>query len=239
MKKIELLIINNSKLVIHVTKEASNFYKKIYHNVVNKFHVIENGHSNTQGSSSSAIDKEIKIFQHSGSLYSDYRKVDQLFMALKRLKYNNIISSENFRLVFRGEPPGTKTLELITKNEILDIIDFKPKVSHLESFHEMQSSFVNVVIQPEIFYLQIPSKIYQCIHANRPLLVITPKSGATYNLAKNDNYCHLAWSQDEICASITALIEDPNGFDPDKVDHFDYSLDTRATDFIKLIESIV
>lgn len=207
-KLIEKFVVKQASVLITTTHEGKELYKKLYPDL-NKVHTftVPNGFSKEfHQSISTAIpgDKNPHPFTllHSGNLYKIGRNPATLLIAISQLVQTHLITKENFKLVFRGASPWLALQDQIDKLQLNEFIEFRPSIPYKESIQEMYSADTNLLIQNEIFNLQIPSKLYDLIAIEKPFIAVSGDNGALAQEMKRLDVGYFSVSADKLALHI-------------------------------------
>ena len=74
----------------------------------------------------------------------------------------------------------------------------------------MLKSNMLLIIQGARFNIHIPAKMYECLKANKPILLIAPSESAVANLANQFEQCKISENIDLICEFISSSISSKN-----------------------------
>jgi hypothetical protein len=243
-KYVDNLTIKHCAAAIFATENAKDSYiQKFGEKVGEKFHVVENGYVEenwekvkTHSSSGGVIDPNKTSLFYSGVLYPDGRDPSNLFKAIRSLKINKIIDFNSFELVFQGvhEEGYSNTLRNM---DIDDLVKFTPAVPYLDSLACMRSAQILLVIQGDIFNLQVPGKIYEYIRAGKPILTLTPFDSATAKVAKKYPGGYIAEEEKEIERLLERLIKDGHR-NYDYSEMTNYSRHQKNKEFVAVFNEI-
>ncbi len=209
-KKIEKFVVKQANTLITTTPECATLYKKLYPELSKiKTLTIPNGFSKEFHQSLQIQKKDNKKFTllHSGNLYQIGRDPTALLQAISQLVKTKVITKENFTLIFRGASPWKALQNQINELQLNQFVEFKPSISYKASIQEMYSADVNLLIQNEIFNLQIPSKLYDLIAIKKPLIAITNKNGALSKEMTRLKSGFFSSNADTLSEHIKALLE--------------------------------
>lgn len=211
-KWIEKKTVQHASNVIFTTARAAELYQRLYPDqLLKKFQVIGNGYDEANftdleyDTEATAHTGKFTLL-HSGSIYANGRDPSALFQALHQLLNLGVISSDNFVLAFRGGSVNSKFQALLISLGIDQLIEFRAMLPYKESLKEMMEINALVLIQGPLFDNQIPGKAYEYIRANKPILAVTPKNGATGELLASAGGCLIALTEDEIVKALTILL---------------------------------
>lgn len=189
-KWLEQFTFKQTSQLITTTPECAKFYQKLYPALDNKkTHVIYNGfasefHENLQPLHQKSENLPF-ILLHSGVLYQIGRNPETLLKAINLLIKRKIIYKGNFMLRFRGANVWPTLTKQISELGLDDYIEFKDRISYAEAINEMRTVGANVLIQNNLFSLQIPSKLYDIIALKSSIIAITNENGALANEMKS------------------------------------------------------
>jgi len=220
---------------------AASLYKNLYPEIDHsKFSVIENGfetslidqakHINNYGPVSN---KHTMV--HLGSLYENGRNPKVLFESLAQLKQQKLVDSMSFELRLVGSNNQNLYEKYTTSLGIEDLVSFVPQIPYKESLSLLLSADSLLVVQGEIFSYQIPSKAYEYLSSNAPILVVSNKASDTSALFNGFEGCHIAENTDDICNSILKIIANEIAF---KRDGDSFSRLNRSKKLVSLLADI-
>jgi len=242
--KLEERVLNQANKIVFTTKQAKALYQSLYQDLsINKFHTIENGYdeknfeklSVTKKNTLSSTGNEPFILLHSGAVYKNGRDPQHIFSALAELKKSGDICANTFQLIFRALN-GDAYLSTLSELDIVDLVQFKPSVSYLDSLKEMVNADALLLIQGALFNNQIPSKVFEYIRSNRAILAVTPKCGATSQLLDDVEMSFSAENQHEIGQCIVQLLSVKNN---PRNDISRFSRYNKTAELAKLLDSTV
>lgn len=184
-KIIDRMTVKHADALVFATEKMKQLYQRAYPDVnTNKFYVIENGYDESlfdHLKRTRVVDGVFKLL-YSGALYPYGRDPKPLFLALSNLQNAGKISSDSFRLIFRGAGNGFEYQELLKQLSLDKIVEFLGAVTFSESIQEMKDSDGLLVLQGEMFNNQIPGKVYEYIATGNPILGLVGEGGATEGL---------------------------------------------------------
>ena len=167
-RKYERLVMLNSDVLITVSEGFKQLFCNRY-DVSDKFHVISNGYDGIDfEDKGNSIDISNEIV-YTGTISNDY-------------PLNSIIeiakSTEAFKFKFIGSVPE-ELKELVEKEGLQEKFTFKGTVSHSEAIEEMTRAALLLLLVPEIPQNEgiVPGKVFEYIHAQRPILAIGSENG--------------------------------------------------------------
>lgn len=215
-RKIDYETVHSADLLVFATKKMAELYKVKYPDVnKSKFVVIENGYNeevfsamegkSLKTESNSDYSTEFCLL-HSGAIYDGGRDPCSLLNAVKI--YNDSIArgEKKVKILFRGAECNEKIRNTISALNISDAVKFLPSINYTESINEMLSVDALIVIQGACFNNQIPGKIYEYIRANKTILAIVDKNGATADLLKDVKHAFVVDDEKSIVKAL-ALIQ--------------------------------
>jgi glycosyltransferase involved in cell wall biosynthesis len=133
---------------------------------------------------------------HSGALYGEGRDPAGLIRAAGILGDRLAANGRRLVLRFRGISSTDAQRELVRRLGAEPYVEFSPRISFREAQQEMLRADVLVLIQSELFDLQIPGKVYEYIAARRPIVALTGMSGATAELLHEVDAALIVGDQD-------------------------------------------
>lgn len=236
---LDRLVIKHCTKAIFVTKTAMSLYQKLHPSQEKKkFCCIANGFdtSNLLPLEAAEIETEQRfVLLHTGSLYARGRDPQVLFLALSQLKKQGDISSANFVLRLRGEHNQGIYQPKAQALDIDDLIEFLPRVSHAQCLLEMQQVSALLLVQGDIFYSQIPGKLYEYLASNKPIMALTKQGTETANLVTKEHGAYQVNSVEDVVAQIKSLVNTPKRI---KRDVDKYERKYRAFELAQLLDDI-
>ena len=158
----------NSDVLITVSEGFKQIFCNRY-DVADKFHVISNGYDGIDFE-----DKNNKIeisneIVYTGTVSNDY-PLDNIIELAK--------NTEVFKFKFIGSTPE-ELKDLVEKEGLQEKFIFKGTVSHAEAIKEMTQAALLLLLVPEIPQNEgiVPGKVFEYIHAQRPILAIGSGNG--------------------------------------------------------------
>jgi hypothetical protein len=108
----------------------------------------------------------------------------------------------------------------------MDLVEFAPGVSYLESLQEMLASDCLLIIQGSLFDNQIPGKVYEYIRTRKPILGAVTKTGATSELFVKIPMAYVGDSIEELTTNLQAVLGTKGQLTD--IDTYNYSRQQRA-----------
>lgn len=243
---VDNLTVKNCSAAVFATEDAKQSYVKKFDLCYrSKYNVVQNGFNDKIWKE---VNKHTKKFDdiidsnkinvlYSGVLYPNGRDPSNFFKALRSLKIRNIINNTNFEVIFQGSE-GDSYRELIEILKIDDIVKFTPAVSYIDSLCCMKKAQILIVIQGDVFNLQVPGKIYEYIRAGKLILSLTPQCSATAKVTLSYPGGYVAETESEIIDLLHHLIDmHPCSIDfPDVVN---YSRQKRNREFVEIFNGFL
>lgn len=121
---------------------------------------------------------------HSGIVYPSERDPRPLFAALGRLRREQALTAENFRLVLRAPVHEHLLAQLAREHGIEDLVEIAPALPYRAALAEMLAADGLLVLQASNCNDQIPAKLYEYLRAGRPVLALTDPAGDTAGLMR-------------------------------------------------------
>jgi len=120
---------------------------------------------------------------HSGILYpSSDRNPIHFFDAIKELKEERVIESENFQVILRSSGSEELYKQLVNERDCSDIIIFKESIPYVDALAEMMEVNGLLIFQGYTSNPAIPAKIYEYIRAGKPIFGLVAEHGETKRL---------------------------------------------------------
>jgi len=194
-KKLEKNILEKADLLITVSDPLAQKLEKLHNK---KVKVITNGFEPKDYPSRPSSTNFFSL-TYTGSLYEGKRDPSLLFMALKELLREKIISSKNFQVRFYG-PKEQKLIELINLYQLQDIVSWKGTVNYKESLIKQMESTVLLLFnwlstEEKGVYT---GKVFEYLGAKRPILAIPKNNGVIDELLENTKAGVVANNKNEI-----------------------------------------
>ncbi len=199
---LEKSIVTSADAVILNGEELRKDFLKRYHWLdENKFHTLMNGYDGHDFSQLTTDEKTERTssqltLSHAGFLYGA-RDPKPIFQAIEQIRKGNKKSAD--KIVFQQIGDVSLNYDLKDFLEASTCSsNYQPigQVHYKKCLEMMADADVLVIIQ-QATATQIPSKIYEYIFLNKPILTISEKKGALANLISNYRFGHL-FAPDEI-----------------------------------------
>lgn len=212
-RKIDNLTFKNAQKLVFATEASKELYQSHYQ-CHDKFEVIENGYDeNNFIKAQELAPSHTNIFNcnkyslyYAGGLYPNGRNPRPIFEAIAKLRNNNILSPNNFELIFQGAGDGSEFSKLLDDLSLTNIVTFIQPTSFLLALVNMTRANALLLIQDSRFNLQIPGKIFEYFRTGKPLLIKTDPTGATAALGKTHPQSLIVDCDNEIEHAVTELL---------------------------------
>ena len=207
---LERMVIEGSNLVISNTANMNaEFAERFSSHPTTKFMVLNNGFdpSDYDGGTTTELRCPAKfILTHTGFLYG--KRDPMLFLeALASLVNVRCIERDKIQVWLVGSVELTYDLNECLKSWRLDdIVKVVPHVPYQKSLEYLRNSNALLLLQPGTT-TQIPSKLFEYIGMEKPILVISPRGGSTSDLVIQESIGVTAEATDvqDIAAAILKL----------------------------------
>jgi hypothetical protein len=190
IKKYEYKTLTNADIITVTANDLANKFKKISNNI--NIQVIENGYEKTffEKDVLTTAPSKFNII-HLGVL-SQPRNPSNLWKALDEIKKQNKEFSNISKIKLIGNIDGS-IIEEINKNDLQDITQILPPVSHQESIkYQMDAAILLLIIENASSAKSIiPGKIFEYLAAGRPILGIGPTDGEVSMILGNSEYAKM------------------------------------------------
>ena len=190
IKKYEYKTLTNADIITVTANDLANKFKKISNNI--NIQVIENGYEKIffEKDVLTIAPSEFNIV-HLGVL-SPPRNPSNLWKALDEIKKQNKEFSNISEIKLIGNIDGS-IIEEIKKNDLQDITQILPPVSHQESIkYQMDAAILLLIIENASSAKSIiPGKIFEYLAAGRPILGIGPTDGEVSMILGNSEYAKM------------------------------------------------
>lgn len=187
-ERIERRTVSGASRSVFTTPGARELYRQRYPADSDRFRVIENGYDEgvfqNVVSPSKAINPGKVTLLHSGIVYPYERDPTQLFAALSMVKQTHPDLFASLTIRFRASSANELLSSLAREWKVESTIEILPAVPYAKAIAEMQAADGLLVLQASNCNAQIPAKIYECLRARRPLLVLTDPAGDTAGVAR-------------------------------------------------------
>lgn len=193
-KWIEKKTVSNCTYAVFTTPGTADLYRQRFPGEpAGKWQVIPNGYDeNTfrevEGSVGSVAENCRQgpvTLLHSGIIYPMERNPAALFHAVAALKSSGELNNKRLRIVLRAPGHEERYRKLIATCNIADIVEIQPALSYREALAETFLADGLLVLQGRTCNRQIPAKLYECIRAGRPVLVLADSEGDTAQTARD------------------------------------------------------
>ena len=167
-RKYERLVMLNSDVLITVSEGFKQLFCNRY-DVADKFNVISNGYDGIDFEDNKSVKNISNEIVYTGTISNDYPLSNIIELAK---------NTEIFKFKFIGNVPE-ELKELVEKEGLQEKFTFKGTVSHSEAINEMTSAALLLLLVPEIPQNEgiVPGKVFEYIHAQRPILAIGSGNG--------------------------------------------------------------
>jgi hypothetical protein len=206
---LETKVIKAADRVVANTHELADEFKSRYPNQPSKkFLSILNGFDPDDFAQAHVEANPQFVFTivHTGFLYGK-RDPKTFLDALRTVVDETRIPRSKLRVVFVGTVDVSYNLsDYVHHLGLQDIVSLLPQVSYQESLKYLQKADATLLLQPGTT-TQVPSKLFDYIGAGKPILAISPRDGATYNLVANEKLGELAEPEaiEQIASSLERL----------------------------------
>lgn len=185
-------IIKKADLIINVTDEASEMYKRKYKNLKKeKFITIYNGFDledlNKIGKGINFSNFDIT---YTGK-FGNFRNPEPFFKAFNQLINDLSLSPEDIRFVWVGAQEEI-VLKIIKKYELIKFCNFVGYKPYIETLKYIKGSKVNLILAGEHIY-EPTTKIFDYIFLNKFILAIAPESGFIDKTLKDYVYSNIVY----------------------------------------------
>lgn len=143
---------------------------------------------------------------HTGFLYGQ-RDPATFLEAVVTLLERKRLGRQTVRIVFVGNVTLPYNLEeYLAARGLSDVVTLQEHVPHKHSLEYLQQSDVLLLLQPGTT-TQVPSKLFEYIGMRKPILAVSPRGGATYNLVRKESLGEVAHAEDpeEIAAAVERM----------------------------------
>ena len=206
---LETKVIKAADRVVANTQELANEFKSRYPNQSSrKFLSLLNGFDPDDFDQVSAEARPRFVFTivHTGFLYGK-RDPKTFLDALRTLVDEARIPRSKIRVMFVGTVEVSYNLsDYVRHLGLEDIVSLLPQVTYQESLMYLKKADATLLLQPGTT-TQVPSKLFDYIGAGKPILAISPRDGATYNLVAKEKLGELAEPEaiEQIAGSLERL----------------------------------
>jgi glycosyltransferase involved in cell wall biosynthesis len=205
----ERKVIEKSDVVISNTLElATEFRRRFPQQPPDKFIAILNGfdpddycHEDVQ-----LGDRKYFSIVHTGFIYGK-RDPKTFLEAIKLLCDKHIIDRNKIKVFFVGSAELTYNLEdYLHYNGLHNVVILQDHIPYKQSLEYLRQADMLLLLQPGTT-TQIPSKLFDYLGMRKPILAISPRRGATWNLVTEQGLGEVAPPDDiqQIAAAIDRL----------------------------------
>jgi hypothetical protein len=164
-----------------------------------KVRVILNGSDAPRRAAATPIPRDIPIrFRHFGTLYQG-RSLEPLLHALRALRDERAVDIELY---------GASEWRAATTVPAVRITQWGT-VTHSEAIAAMREPAILVLVQPQHFNRQIPTKLFEYLCTGNPVLVLASRHSAAWALAAQYARCFLLeyGAEDSHGSTVSALVD--------------------------------
>ena len=213
--KIEKLVFNNAARVVVTTEGCRQFYIKRFPDFpASNISTISNGFDPAIFPQTPSVLAKKKrdsfLLLHSGLLYSHERNPSEFFSAVKMLRDNGFFDRINVELRFRASGDDENYKNVVQGLGIDRYVTFLPRVSYSEAIRELLEADALMVFQADNCNDQIPAKVYEYFHAQKPIIGFADPSGETGQLLASVGIERIAKLEDssEISNQLAKFLEE-------------------------------
>jgi len=167
-RKYEKSVMENSDVLITVSEGFKQLFCNRY-DVADKFNVISNGYDGIDFDNNNNKVEISNEIVYTGTVSNDYPLSNIIELAK---------NTQVFKFKFIGSTPE-ELKDLVEKEGLQEKFIFKGTVSHAEAIKEMTHAALLLLLVPQIPQNEgiVPGKVFEYIHAQRPILAIGSENG--------------------------------------------------------------
>ncbi len=181
-RKLEQDIFKTSNIVTVTSEKTKELFENEFEFLQNRIKVLPHTFDKRLYKDYKKIDDK-KIVVHTGNIYG-LRTIKYFLEALSKIDIKNI------EFHFYGKIKDSE-IELMKEHSLENIVKLYPQISYLKSLEVIsEADFLLVVDAPIEISPFFPSKLADYIGANKPIIALSPKNSATFDILrdiKNDN----------------------------------------------------
>lgn len=175
-KKLEEKVLQSCNVITMTSEKTKQLFHKNFKNISNKIYVLPHTFDKSRYNKSQII-KDKKIIVHTGNIYG-LRTIKYLLESLTKIELNN------YEFHFYGKIKQEE-LELIKIYNLKDKVKVFTQIPYLESLKIISNAdYLMVIDAPLENSPFFPSKLADYIGAKKPIIALTPKTSATYDILK-------------------------------------------------------
>ncbi len=186
---LEKKIMNRAKAIILNTEKAREGYIKKIESIKSKSYVIPNPFIEVGNVEPSFLGEKKKVITYTGNFYGK-RRLNYIIEPLKKIFSNSLLSSDEISIHVFGEILK-EDLEEFEKNNLSHILTEHKKVDFNILLSYLKGSDVLLLSQGDDHKYSVPYKLTDYLSIKRPILAITSKDSATYDVLRVTN-CGIA-----------------------------------------------
>ena len=171
LKSFEFKLLKLADKIIFTSPGTIKKYQKRYPNIIDtKSILITNGYDSDNFKDVNKAQDYKKIFLHSGVIPIYERNPENFFLALSYLKKQGVICGNEHEFRLRACGFSSEYQKRTKELQIDDLVSFPESISYEEALQEMQSADALMILQDKTCNWQIPAKVFEYMHAQRPIL---------------------------------------------------------------------
>ena len=211
---LDKLVIQHCSKVVTVTEGALQLYRQIHPDQAeDKFICIGNGFDQSNFTDlvgDDEITSNTFELYHGGSLYKTGRDPSIILYAIAHLVNAGSITQGDLKLTLEGMNNQNSYQPLVDQLAINDFVFFSSQVSSSKALVNMRRANLLIVVQGEVFNNQIPSKVYEYLATDLPIIALTPEKSETALLLKEHKGCFCTESITALAKQLTAFMSETN-----------------------------
>lgn len=198
-KSIEERVVARARRLVFTTPGAERMYRTRYPELApERCAVIENGYDEETFSPRDAVvdrrplNAGMLTLLHSGIVYAEERDPAELMRALRRLRDQGALGTDQVRVRFRAAVNEALLRDLAAAHHVTDLVEILPAVDYRFALAEMERADALLILQAANCNEQIPAKLYEYFRARRPIVALTDPAGDTALTLQRAGYYAIA-----------------------------------------------
>lgn len=247
IRHLERRVVRGADLVLLATEESREAFGRRYPEcAANRFETLYNGYDPADFPSTSTGRRPSEgpiRFLYTGALY--WRRTPlPLFTAVADLIARGVVGAEQLSIELIGDcevAAGQSVRKLAADLGLAGVVNVSPPIPYPEALERISRADVLLLFaqgQPK----QVPAKVFEYLHTNKPILAFT--DGATARVIRESNTGHLVKPGDNVTRVLTTLIDsfrkentERNGSTRDRLAK--YQADSLAAELANRLTSLV
>ena len=216
---VERRTLAHARRCVFVTDGARDLYAQQYPEADPRLTVIPNGYDEgdfealserSEPPFSAASEGRRIRLTHSGVLYRDGRNPYAFLQAVATLVSENAPFADQIEVVLRASGHDDEYRQLAQQLGLGGVVRIEPPVAYAQALREQADSDALLIFQGAQYNRQIPTKVYEYLRIERPILALVDEAGDTAGFLRAEGIDTIAPIDDpqRIASTLRALLSD-------------------------------